>query len=158
APVRRGTAWAPGCLWSGPSPSGRTPPGRPWPVAVRVASSSNPHYMEIYRAADVVARRFDEWLRHSGVVHNRCMSGFRTAILLGALSALFLLIGQLIGGETGLVIAFIFALVTNIGSYWFSDKIVLRMYKAKPVAVDHPLYKMTERLAVRARLPMPRVY
>jgi len=114
--------------------------------------------MEIYRAADVVARRFDEWLRHSGVVHNRCMSGFRTAILLGALSALFLLIGQLIGGETGLVIAFIFALVTNIGSYWFSDKIVLRMYKARPVAVDHPLYKMTERLAVRARLPMPKVY
>ncbi len=86
------------------------------------------------------------------------MSGFKTAVLLGGLSALFLLIGRAVGGESGLIIAFGFAVVMNIGSYWFSDKIVLRMYKAQPVGPDHPLYRMTERLAQRAGLPMPKVY
>lgn len=86
------------------------------------------------------------------------MAGFKTAILLGGLSALLLLIGGAVGGQTGLYIAFGFALITNIGSYWFSDKIVLRMYKATPVAADHPLYRMTARLAQRANLPMPKVY
>ena len=86
------------------------------------------------------------------------MSGFKTAVLLGGLSALFLLIGRAVGGDSGLVIAFGFAVVMNIGSYWFSDKIVLRMYKAHPVGPEHPLYRMTERLAQRAGLPMPKVY
>lgn len=86
------------------------------------------------------------------------MSGFKTAVLLGGLSALFLLIGQAIGGESGLVIAFGFAVVMNIGSYWFSDKVVLRMYRAQQVGPDHPLYRMTERLSQRAGLPMPKVY
>jgi heat shock protein HtpX len=86
------------------------------------------------------------------------MSGLKTAVLLGGLSALFLLIGRAVGGESGLVIAFGFAVVMNIGSYWFSDKIVLRMYKAQPVGPEHPLYRMTERLAQRAGLPMPKVY
>jgi len=86
------------------------------------------------------------------------MSGFKTAVLLGGLSALFLLIGRAVGGESGLVIAFGFAVVMNIGSYWFSDKIVLRMYKAQQVGPEHPLYRMTERLAQQARLPMPKVY
>jgi heat shock protein HtpX len=86
------------------------------------------------------------------------MSGLKTAVLLGGLSALFLLIGRTVGGESGLIIAFGFALVMNVGSYWFSDKIVLRMYKAQPVGPEHPLYRMTERLAQRAGLPMPKVY
>jgi heat shock protein HtpX len=86
------------------------------------------------------------------------MSGLKTAVLLGGLSALFLLIGRAVGGDSGLVIAFGFAVVMNIGSYWFSDKIVLRMYKAQPVGPEHPLYRMTERLAQRAGLPMPKVY
>lgn len=86
------------------------------------------------------------------------MAGLKTAILLGGLSALLLLIGNALGGQNGLMIAFVFAVVTNIGSYWFSDKIVLRMYKAQPVAADHPLYRMTQRLAQRANLPMPKVY
>lgn len=71
---------------------------------------------------------------------------------------MFLLIGRAVGGDAGLVIAFGFAVVMNIGSYWFSDRIVLRMYKAQPVGPDHSLYRMTERLAQRARLPMPKVY
>lgn len=86
------------------------------------------------------------------------MSGLKTAVLLGGLSALFLLIGRVIGGNAGLVIAFGFAVVMNIGSYWFSDKVVLRMYRAAPVGPEHPLYQLTERLARRVGLPMPKVY
>lgn len=86
------------------------------------------------------------------------MSGLKTALLLGSLSALFLFIGSALGGEAGLIVAFAFALVMNIGSYWFSDRIVLRMYRARPVEAGHPLYRMTERLAQRAGLPMPKVY
>ena len=86
------------------------------------------------------------------------MSGLKTAVLLGGLSALFLLIGGAVGGNNGLIMAFGFAVVMNAGSYWFSDKIVLRMYKAQPVGPEHALYRMTERLAQRANLPMPKVY
>ena len=86
------------------------------------------------------------------------MNAFKTAILLGSLSALLLLAGSAIGGQGGLIIAFGFAVVMNIGSYWFSDKIVLRMYRATEVGKDHPLHQMTARLSRRADLPMPRVY
>lgn len=86
------------------------------------------------------------------------MSGLKTAVLLATLSALFIAVGGLIGGQGGLVIAFGMALVMNIGSYWFSDKIVLRMYKAQEVTRGHRLYDMTARLAQRAQLPMPKVY
>jgi heat shock protein HtpX len=65
-------------------------------------------------------------------------SGLKTAALLGGLSALFLLIGGYLGGEQGMIVAFGFAVVMNIGSYWFSDKIVLRMYSAREVGSDHP--------------------
>ena len=85
-------------------------------------------------------------------------NGLKTALLLGLLSGMLLLIGDLFGGQNGIVIAFIFAAVMNLGSYWFSDKIVLRMYRAQQVGPDHPLYRMTERLAQRAGLPMPKVY
>jgi heat shock protein HtpX len=82
----------------------------------------------------------------------------RTGLLLATLSAILLLIGQAMGGQQGLIIAFGFAVVMNFGSYWFSDKIVLRMYKAQPVGPDHPLHRMVERLAMRAKLPMPKVF
>jgi heat shock protein HtpX len=82
----------------------------------------------------------------------------KTALLLGALSGFLLVIGRVLGGETGMLLALIMAAVMNIGSYWFSDKIVLRMYKAQPVGPDHPLARMTARLAQRAGLPMPKVY
>jgi heat shock protein HtpX len=85
-------------------------------------------------------------------------NGVKTVLLLGALSGLLLVIGELAGGSQGLVIAFAFAVVMNIGSYWFSDKIVLRMYQAKEVGAEHPLYQSVARLAQRGGLPMPKVY
>ena len=86
------------------------------------------------------------------------MSGMKTAILLATLSGLVILAGGAIGGQQGLVIAFGVALVMNVGSYWFSDKIVLRMYHATEVGAGHPLYQTTHRLAQKAGLPMPKVY
>src|SRR5690242_3752584 len=85
-------------------------------------------------------------------------NGLKTALLLGLLSGLLLAIGELLGGANGLVIAFIFAAIMNFGSYWFSDKIVLRMYRAQPVGAGHRLYTIVERLSRQANLPMPRVY
>ena len=85
-------------------------------------------------------------------------NGLKTALLLGLLSALLLAIGEWLGGANGLVMAFILAAIMNLGSYWFSDKIVLRMYRAQPVGPEHQLYRVVERLTVRASLPMPKVY
>ena len=85
-------------------------------------------------------------------------NGLKTALLLGALSGMLLMIGELMGGANGLMTAFVIAAVMNLGSYWFSDKIVLRMYRAQEVAPGHPLYQITARLAQRANLPMPKVY
>jgi len=85
-------------------------------------------------------------------------NGLKTALLLGSLSGLLLVFGELMGGADGLMIAFVFAVIMNFGSYWFSDKIVLRMYKAQAVGPEHPLHQMTARLAQRANLPMPKVY
>jgi heat shock protein HtpX len=82
----------------------------------------------------------------------------KTALLLGVMSALLLWLGEALGGAQGLVIGFLFAVVTNFASYWFSDKIVLAMYSAKQVGADHRLYQVVARLAQRAGLPMPRVY
>jgi heat shock protein HtpX len=82
----------------------------------------------------------------------------KTAVLLGVLSAVFLYLGEAIGGSQGLVLGFIFAALTNLGSYWFSDKIVLKMYGAREVGPDHHLHQVVAGLAQRAGLPMPRVY
>src|SRR5215469_10853485 len=82
----------------------------------------------------------------------------KTALLLGALSALFLILGEVLGGAQGLVIGFFVAVATNLVSYWFSDKIVLAMYRATEVDSGHRLYRIVSRLAERAGLPMPRVY
>jgi len=85
-------------------------------------------------------------------------NAFKTAVLLGALSGLLLMIGRVLGGQTGLVIALVLALAMNFGSYWFSDRIILRMYRAKSVGPDHPLHRTVARLVERAGLPMPEVY
>ncbi len=85
-------------------------------------------------------------------------NGLKTALLLGLLSGVLLVIGQLLGGANGMLIGFIFALVMNFGSYWFSDKIVLKMYRAQEVGAGHRLYSMVERLSRQAQLPMPKVY
>jgi heat shock protein HtpX len=82
----------------------------------------------------------------------------KTTLLLGLLSGLLLVIGEVAGGQNGLMIALVLAAVMNFGSYWFSDKIVLSMYKAQEVGTEHPLYGIVQNLAVRAGLPMPRVY
>ena len=82
----------------------------------------------------------------------------KTTMLLAALSGLLLFIGELAGGRSGLIIALGFAVVMNVGSYWFSDKIVLSMYRAQEVGTGHPLYQIVQRLSQRAGLPMPRVY
>lgn len=82
----------------------------------------------------------------------------KTVLLLGALSGLLLLIGERLGGAQGLVLGFAFAVVMNFGSYWFSDKVVLRMYRAQRVGPGHHLFDVTASLAQRARLPMPQVY
>jgi len=88
------------------------------------------------------------------------MSIFKTVMLMTILTVLLVLVGGLIGGEVGIVFAFIFALLINFGSYWFSDKIVLSIYRAKEVDTNKApeLYSIVSRLAQNAGLPMPRVY
>ena len=85
---------------------------------------------------------------------------FRTALLLGLLTGLFLFLGKVIGGNTGLVIALIIAGIMNFVSYWFSDKIVLAMYRAKEIPYDEApwLHNMVEELARRANMPKPPIY
>ncbi len=88
------------------------------------------------------------------------MGMLRTGMLLAALTAMFLVIGFLLGGQHGLIIGLIFALGTNLFAYWNSDKFVLRMYNAQEVdAHTAPeLFGLVEQLAHRAQLPMPKVY
>lgn len=88
------------------------------------------------------------------------MNGLKTVFLMTAMMVLLLLVGSLLGGETGLIIAFIISLALNFGSYWFSDKIVLKMYKAQEVSRnDYPqYYDLVRDLSERAGLPMPKVY
>jgi heat shock protein HtpX len=88
------------------------------------------------------------------------MNGFRTTILLAALTALVVWIGDMVGGPNGAVLALIMAGAMNFFSYWFSDKIVLKMYGAQEITAndDPELYGLVQDLAARAGLPMPRVY
>lgn len=76
------------------------------------------------------------------------------------LTVLLVFIGNALGGSGGMMMAFMFALVMNVGSYWFSDKIVLRMYKAREIqrSDDPELFQMTEDLARRGSIPMPKLY
>lgn len=84
----------------------------------------------------------------------------KTTLLLALLTVLLVSMGAAMGGRGGMMIAFGMAVVMNFGSYWFSDKIVLKVYKARPIERnDNPqFYGMVERLAQRANLPMPKVY
>lgn len=88
------------------------------------------------------------------------MNSLKTAVLLGALTGLLVLIGGYVGGQNGMLIAFLFAMGMNFFSYWFSDKIVLRMYRAQEVTPQQApeLHRMVQDLAMKAGLPMPRVY
>ena len=84
----------------------------------------------------------------------------KTAVLLAVLTAMLVVLGGAIGGRQGMMVAFVLALAMNFASYWFSDKIVLSMYRAQPVDERQApgLYAMVRRLATRAGVPMPRVY
>jgi heat shock protein HtpX len=84
----------------------------------------------------------------------------KTVILLGLLTALLLWVGNLIGGMQGLTIAIIFVVIMNFVSYWFSDKIVLFMYKAKPVKESEQpeLYKIVKEVSKSANIPLPKIY
>lgn len=88
------------------------------------------------------------------------MNYFKTLVLLAIMGVLIVFVGGLLGGKTGVFIAFAFALIFNIGSYWFSDKIVLAMYKAKPASVSEgrEAHKILTNLTARMDLPMPKLY
>ena len=79
-------------------------------------------------------------------------SQLKTTLLLGSLTGLIVLIGRYFGGNSGMVIAFIFAILMNFGSYWFSDKVVLRLYKARKLSSQEApeLYALVSRLAQSA--------
>jgi len=88
------------------------------------------------------------------------MNTVKTFLLMLGLMALFLFIGNILGGRSGMELAFVIACVMNLFSYWFSDKMVLAMYRAKPVPEtdDSVLVRTVRRLAHKASIPMPRVY
>jgi heat shock protein HtpX len=88
------------------------------------------------------------------------MNNLKTGVLLIALTGLLVWVGNLLGGHQGATMAFGFALLMNAGAYWFSDKLVLRMYNAQPVteAESPELFGIVADLAQRAQLPMPKVY
>jgi heat shock protein HtpX len=85
-------------------------------------------------------------------------SGMRTFLLMMTLTLIFIWVGGMIGGKTGTIIALVFAFGMNFYSYWFSDKAVLKRYKAGEVGSEHPLYQTVKKLADNAGLPMPRVF
>ncbi|WP_321417346.1 zinc metalloprotease HtpX [uncultured Methanomethylovorans sp.] len=84
----------------------------------------------------------------------------KTTLLLASLTGLLVIVGRLVGGLSGMIIAFTFAIILNFGTYWYSDKIVLRMYRAEAVtASEYPqLYGIVKKLATLADMPMPKVY
>jgi len=84
----------------------------------------------------------------------------KTTLLLGLLTGLLMWIGQLLGGTQGLAVFFVFAVVMNFGSYWFSDRIVLAAYGARELPEQNApdLFRIVRELAVGAHMPMPRVY
>jgi len=88
------------------------------------------------------------------------MNNLKTTLLLAALTGILMAIGGLFGGKSGVGIMLIVSLAMNLGSYWFSDKLVLSMYNAREITADQgpDLFKMVANLAHRGNLPMPRVY
>jgi heat shock protein HtpX len=88
------------------------------------------------------------------------MAMFKTLLLMAAMTALFLLAGALMGGQTGMLIALAIAIITNLIAYWNSDRMVLRLQGAKPITREESpeYYEMVEMLVQRAGIPMPRLY
>jgi heat shock protein HtpX len=96
-------------------------------------------------------------LPHAGA--NAMTSQIKTVFLLALLSSIIILLGGMLGGRSGIIIAFGLALLMNVGSYWYSDKIVLSMYRAREVAPEEApyLHRIVEELAANAGIPKPRV-
>lgn len=88
------------------------------------------------------------------------MNVFKTTLLLTLLTLLLVLIGRMIAGMQGMLVAFCFALILNMVSYWYSDKIVLSMYRAREITYsqDPRVFEIVKRLATEAHLPMPKIY
>ena len=88
------------------------------------------------------------------------MNTLKTVFLMTLLTLLFVFIGQLLGGNQGMIVALAFAAVMNLVTYWFSDKIVLAMYRARPIqeSDNTRLFSIVRRAATSAHLPMPKVY
>lgn len=84
----------------------------------------------------------------------------KTALLLGVLTALIMLVGRVLGGQSGMIVAFAFAALMNLGAYWFSDKMVLRMYRGREVSpAEAPrFHAIVDRLVARSGLPKPALY
>ena len=88
------------------------------------------------------------------------MNGFKTTILLTLLTLLLMIVGEYIGGQNGMLIAFVIAAITNFISYFFSDRLALAMYRAQPATREElpRAYEVVERLSGRAGIPMPKIY
>lgn len=83
---------------------------------------------------------------------------FMTFLLLFILTLFFILVGRIVAGKKGMIIAFILACVMNMGAYWFSDSIILSTYGAEPVPAGHRLERISHELARKAGMPLPKVY
>ena len=88
------------------------------------------------------------------------MNTIKTVFLMTVMMVLLILIGSWVGGQQGMLFAFVISLILNFGSYWFSDRIVLMMYRAREVSeAEAPhIYSLVARVASQSQLPMPRVY
>lgn len=86
------------------------------------------------------------------------MNTIKTFVLLAALTALMLLVGTALGGRGGMIIALMFAVIMNFSAYWFSDKLVLSMYGARPLPPEHLVSRILSELADRAAIPTPKAY
>jgi heat shock protein HtpX len=91
---------------------------------------------------------------------NQCMNTTKTVLLMAVLTVLLVVAGNVLGGQSGMMLAFLLALGMNFGTYWFSDKIILRMYKAQELTKndDPALFQIVEELTSRVSLPMPKLY
>ncbi|WP_297455910.1 zinc metalloprotease HtpX [Persephonella sp.] len=88
------------------------------------------------------------------------MQTIKTVLLLGVLTGLFIVVGKILGGHTGMIIAFFFAMIMNFMAYWFSDKMALAMYGAREIPYEEApwLHDMVEELARNAGIPKPKIY
>ncbi len=88
------------------------------------------------------------------------MNTLKVGVLLAAMTAIFIAIGNALGGQAGMILALVLAAAMNFGAYWFSDKLVLKATRAQELTPQQApeLYEMTRRLAERGQMPMPRLY